>query len=80
MTTKKVNNNIDNGSPIDILYLDVYKRMGLDEHDLSPTTSPLYGFTGDHVIPRGTIKLVVTVKEHSRVSMVMTNFLVIDFP
>ena len=40
-------------------------------------TSPLYGFTRDHVIPKGTIKLV-KVGEHHRVSMVMTLFLVLD--
>ena len=42
---------VDDGSAVDILYLDTYKRMGLTENELSPTTSPLCGFTGDHVIP-----------------------------
>lgn len=54
--------------------------MGLDERDLSPSMSPLYEFTSNHVIPRGTIKLVVTVKEHQRVSTVVTEFLVINCP
>ena len=71
---------VDNGSTVDNIYLDAYKRMGLIESELSPTTSPFYGFTGDHMIPKGTIKLVVMVGEHSPVSTVMTKFLVVDCP
>ena len=70
----------DNGSVVDIIYLDVYKRIGLTESELSPTTSSLYGFTRDHLIPKGMIKLAVTVGEHVRVSIVMTEFLIVDGP
>ena len=52
---------VNDGSVVDILYLNAYKRMSLAESDLNPTTSPLYGFTGDHVIPKGTAKLTVMV-------------------
>ena len=38
--------------------------MGLGENDLSPAASSLYGFNGDHVIPKGTTKLTVIVGEH----------------
>ena len=55
---------VDDGNFVDIIYLDVYKRMRLTESKLSPTTSSLYGFTWDHVIPRGTVKLAMTVEEH----------------
>ena len=55
---------VDDGSTVGILYLDVYKRIGLDENVLSPATSLLYGFIGDHVIPKGTNKLAITVGEH----------------
>ena len=82
ITVRMANKNIhimlvDNGSAVDILYWDAYKRTGLIENDLLPMTSPLYGFTGGHVIPRGTIKLAVTVGEHPKV---MTEFLTIDCP
>ena len=67
ITTRVANRNIhrmlvDNGSAVDIVYLDAYKRMGLTESKLSPMTSPLYGSTRDHVIPKGIIKLVVMVR------------------
>ena len=71
---------MDDGSVVDIIYLDAYKRMGLTENELSLATSPLYGFTGDHVIPRGTVKLAMTVGEHPRVSIVVAEFLVVDCP
>ena len=69
VTTKIANSLIlrmlmDNGSAVNILYYDTYQKVGLTRADLNPTTSPLYWFSGDHVIPEGTIKLVVTLGEH----------------
>ena len=43
---------VDDGSTMDILYLNAYKKMGLTEDDLDPNSSPLYGFTVDHIIPK----------------------------
>ena len=43
-------------------------------------TSPLYGFTGDHMVPKGTIKLAITLGVHHRVSAVVTKFLAIECP
>ena len=43
-------------------------------------TSPLYRFTGDHVFPRGTIKLAVTMGDYARTSTVVAEFLVVDCP
>ena len=63
---------------MDIIDLDACKKIGLTESKLNPTSSPLYGFTGDHAIPKGTIKLAVTVGEHPRVSIVMIEFLIVD--
>ena len=68
ITARIVNSNVyrlmvDDGSIIDILYLNVYKRMNLSENDLNPTTTPLYRFTRDHVVPKGTKKLTITMGE-----------------
>ena len=68
-----------NGSAVDIIYMDAYKRMRLTEDNLSPTTTSLYRFTGDHVIPKGTIRLAVIVGEHPQVSIVMIKFLIVDY-
>ena len=85
ITARIANNNIhrlmvDDGSAVDILYLDAYKQMGLEENALSHATSPLYGFIGDHVILKGTTKLAVIVREHPRISIVIIDFLVVDYP
>ena len=69
---------VDDGSAVDILYLDAYKRMGLAENALSPATYPLYKFTRDHVIPKGTAKLAVIVGEHPQTSTIIADFLMVD--
>ena len=71
---------IDDGSVMDIIHLDAYKRMWLTKNELSPSTSPLFGFIGNHVISKGTIKLVVMMGEHLQESTVMTEFLIVDCP
>ena len=42
---------IDSGSTVNILYWNAYQKIRLKWADLCPTTSPLYGFTGESVIP-----------------------------
>ena len=53
----------DSGSAVNILCWGAYQETSLRRLDLTPMTSPFYGFTGDSVIPEGTIKLVVTLGE-----------------
>ena len=67
---------VNDGSAADIFYLNVYKRTGLTDSDLNPTASPLYKFTRNHVVPKGTTKLTVMVGEQPRMSMVIINFLI----
>ena len=43
-------------------------------------TSHLYRFTRDHVIPKGTVKLMVIVGDHPRTLTVVAKFLVTDCP
>ena len=85
ITTLVTNSNIhrlmvDYGSAVDVLYLNAYKKMGLIGDDLDPNSSPLYSFTGDHIIPKGVAKLTIIVGEHPRTSTVLANFLVVDTP
>ena len=36
---------VDNGSSVDILYYQAFKRMGLKDSDLRPSPNPVYSFT-----------------------------------
>ena len=79
------NNNIhqmlvDNGSSVDILYYQAFKRMGLKVSNLKPSPNPIYGFTGDSVVPLGVILFPMTLGKYPRQSCVIVNFLVIDQP
>ena len=79
------NNNVhrilvDNGSSVDILYFQAFKRMGLKVNDLKLSPNLVYGFTGDSIIPLGVISLPMTLGEYPRNSCVMADFLVIDQP
>ena len=79
------NNNVqrmlvDNRSSVDILYYQAFQRMGLKVSNLKPSLNPIYGFTGDSVIPLGVISLPMTSGEYPRQSCVVADFLVIDQP
>ncbi|KAL5812833.1 hypothetical protein ACOSQ3_027783 [Xanthoceras sorbifolium] len=46
---------VDTGSSVDILFKDALDKFNLESVILNSCTSPLYGFTGDSVIPIGLI-------------------------
>ena len=71
---------MDNGSAINILYWGAYHKTGLRQTDLTPRTSPLYGFTGDSVIPEGIIKLAITLGEPPQAATMVIDFLIINWP
>ena len=79
------NNNVhkilvDNKSSVDILYFQAFEIMGLKVSDLKPSPNPVYGFTGDSVVPLGVIPLPMTLRYYPRQSYVMADFWVIDQP
>ena len=79
------NNNIhrilvDNGIFEDILYFQAFERMGLKVSNLKPLPNPVYGFTGDTVIPLRVISLPMTLGEYPKQSCVIADFLVINKP
>ena len=50
---------VDQGSGIEIIYLDLYKGLNLRPEDLIAYNSPLVSFDGKVVIPRGQIRLPI---------------------
>ncbi|KAL0313506.1 UNVERIFIED_CONTAM: hypothetical protein Sradi_5749900 [Sesamum radiatum] len=71
---------IDNGSSADIIFWDVVKRMGLDNLQLDPISTPLVGFGGSEVASMGTINLPVSMGEEPKRKTMMIRFLVVDTP
>ena len=71
---------IDNESAVNILYCGAYQKTSLRRANLTSTTSPLYKFIGDNVMPEGTIKLAVTLGEPPRAVTVVIDFLVVKCP
>ena len=53
---------IDQGSGADIMYLDLFKGLGLKNEDLLKYDTPLVGFNGQVVILEGQISLPVSME------------------
>ena len=65
---------VDQGSVAEIMYLDLYKRLGLRAEDLTTYSSPLVSFEGKVIIPNGQIRLPVQTES----VMVEVNFILVD--
>lgn len=65
---------VDEGSRAEIMYPDLYKRLNLKPEDLSRYDSPLVGFNGRIVTPKGMIKLPVQIGNEA----VEVEFIVVD--
>ena len=50
---------VDQGSAVEIMYLDLYKGLNLKLEDLTAYESPLVSFKGKIVIPKGQIRLSI---------------------
>ena len=50
---------MDQGSGVEIMYPNLYKGLNLKPEDLIGYDSPLLGFDGKVVIPRGQIRLTM---------------------
>ena len=56
------------------MYPNLYKGLNLKSEDLERYDSPLVGFDGRMVIPRGMIRLLVQVRDEE----VQVNFIVVE--
>ena len=65
---------VDDGSGVEIMYLDLYKGLKLRPEDLTPYSSPLMSFDGKIVMPKGRIRLLVQIGPE----IVEVDFIVVD--
>uniref|UniRef100_A0A2N9HKB0 Uncharacterized protein n=1 Tax=Fagus sylvatica TaxID=28930 RepID=A0A2N9HKB0_FAGSY len=64
---------VDQGSFAEIMYKGLYEKLGLKEADLASFTTPVFGFTGESMIPIGKTTLPVLARPIS----LQTEFIVI---
>ena len=65
---------VDQGSVAEIMYLDLYKGLGLTSEDLTTYSSPLVSFEGKMVVPKGQIRWPV----QAGTNVVEVDFIVVD--
>ncbi|XP_030941795.1 uncharacterized protein LOC115966778 [Quercus lobata] len=65
---------VDQGSAVEVMYPDLYKRLKLKPEDLTAYDSPLVSFEGKTITPKGMIRLPIQTGS----DVVEMNFIVVD--
>jgi len=69
---------VDQGSSVDILFWDTFKRLHLREEDIVPFREQIIGFSGERVNTKGYVDLMTTFGRGSKTKKIKIRYLVVD--
>ena len=71
---------VDNESSADIIFTSTFDKMDIGREKLEPISTHLRGFSGEKVLPLGSIQLVLTLGDPPCQATTTARFLVVDAP